>query len=67
MRAAFAFLVLALLAATARAVWDDAHPEWRRYQRELARRETARLETELAAARRDAEAAMERLAGAVLG
>ncbi|HMB71119.1 MAG TPA: hypothetical protein VKU85_17540, partial [bacterium] len=55
MRAAFALLALGLLGVSAWAAWDDAHPEWRRYQRELVRREAARLETELAAARREAD------------
>lgn len=54
MRAAFALLVLGLLGATAWALWDDAHPEWRRYQRQLVEREVARLTGELDAARREA-------------
>ncbi len=51
LRAAFPVLVLALLGVSAWAAWDDAFPPWRRYARELTRREIARLETELQEAR----------------
>jgi hypothetical protein len=52
---AFAGLVLALVAVTVWAVWDDRSPEWRRYQQELVRREVIRLEAELAEARAELE------------
>ncbi len=55
MRSAFALLVLALLAVTVWTLWDDAFPKWRRYQEELVRRETDRLERELAQARSELE------------
>ena len=51
MRRSFAALVLLLLAVSAWAVWQDARPEWRRYQRELFHREIGRLELELVDAR----------------
>ncbi len=51
MRAAFPALVLALLAVSVWAAWDDAFPPWRPYARELVDREIAAIEADLAAAR----------------
>lgn len=51
MRLGFALLVLVLLIVTGWAIFRDAFPEWRGYQRELIERESTRLERELAAAR----------------
>ena len=51
MRLAFAILVLLFIASITWALWEDAFPEWRRYQRELHRREIVRMENELEDAR----------------
>jgi hypothetical protein len=55
MRRSFAVLVLLLVAVSAWAAWKDAFPPWRRYQRELIRREIDRLTAELADARSELE------------